>query len=355
MLIGKSTLGKQRKKIWIDFDNSPHVPFFRPIIGELERRDYEIMLTARNCFQVAGLVNLFNLDTKQIGRHYGRNKILKVGGTFYRALQLRHYVLREKPDLAVSHGSRAQILAANLLRMRSVVIYDYEYSKGLIFARPTFVLVPEVIPDSAIKMPPARTRKYPGIKEDVYVPEFSPNPQILKQLSLSNDDFIITVRPPATEAHYYSGESERLFRTVVEFLGHIEKARLVILPRSRKQEVVIRDTWRKWLSTGRIIIPKVVVDGLNLMWHSELVISGGGTMNREAAALGVPVYSIFRSKIGAVDRYLEAAGRLTLLENEEDARRKIVLERRKRYSKPRDKSMTTLNKIVGEIIAIIKN
>ena len=116
------------KKIWIDLDNSPHVPFFKPIIQELNRRGYEVMLTARDCFQVCGLADLFNLHYKRIGRHYGKNKILKVLGLFIRAVELAPTVLRESPDFALSHGSRSQLLLSSILRISSCIMADYEYT-----------------------------------------------------------------------------------------------------------------------------------------------------------------------------------------------------------------------------------
>src|SRR5262249_18050156 len=91
--------------------------------------------------------------------------------------------------------------------------------------------------------------------------------------------------------------------------------------------------------------------GLNLIWHSDLVISGGGTMNREAAALGVPVYSVFRGKIGAVDRYLSKMGRLVLLESSNEFPAKISLARRDRSVKPRNGNSAALNFIVKQIAA----
>src|SRR5262249_25544749 len=145
---------------------------------------------------------------------------------------------------------------------------------------------------------------------------------------LENQTLIVTIRPPANEAHYRSPESDLLFRTVMDFLGGRWDIKMVLLPRNQRQEESIRDSWPGLLATGQVIIPAKAVGGLNLIWHSDLVISGGGTMNREAAALGVPVYSIFRGKIGAVDHYLAKSGRLVLVESVEEVRTKIRLEPR---------------------------
>ncbi len=329
---------KGRNKIWIDLDNSPHVPLFKPIINELNRRGYECITTSRDCFQVAGLVDLHGLKCKTIGKHYGKNSLMKVFGLVYRGLQLMPSALKGKPLLALSHGSRSQHLAALLLGIPTIIMVDYEHVKMLPLAGSTWIITPEYIAAGSIKIDPLHMSTYPGLKEDVYVPEFRPNPAIVKELGLRGDHLIVTVRPPATEAHYHNPASESLFAEVIKHFGTMDKVTMVILPRNEKQADVIGRRWPEYISVGKAIIPDHVVDGLNLLWHSDLVISGGGTMNREAAALGVPVYSIFRGTIGAVDRYLAAQGRLVLLESPEDVRSKIIVERRDKSGKGRNRS-----------------
>ena len=344
------------KKIWIDLDNSPHVPLFKPIIDELKRRGYSVLLTARDCFQVCGLADLLNMHYTRIGRHYGKNKFLKVVGLVIRSMQMIPTVLRNKPVFALSHGSRSQLLLSSILRIPSCIMADYEYTQGLVFINPTWVIFPEMIPDDAIDLPAERIRKYPGLKEDIYVPDFKPSPEILRLLGLGKDDLVVTIRPPATEAHYHNPESDKLFYAVVEFLGHHPDVRMVILPRNEiKQTAFVKETWSEWCATGKIIIPAHVVNGLDLIWYSDLVVSGGGTMNREAAALGVPVYSIFRGKIGAVDRYLAESGRLILLENVEDVKTKIRLIPRDRSENFNHGNRTALQQIVDHIIAILES
>ena len=344
------------KKVWIDLDNSPHVPFFNPIINELNKKGYEVILTVRDCFQTCGLANLFGLNYRRIGRHYGKNKVMKVIGTLIRALQLLPNALRERPALTVSHGSRSQLITAWMLRIPSVIIFDYEYTQGLGFIVPGWVMAPGVIPDSNIVHNKGFALRYPGIKEDVYVPSFKPDPTILNKLAIKKDVIVVTIRPPATEAHYHNPESETLFFEVVELLGHNPDVQIVILPRNEiKQTTWIKNTWSGWCDTKKIIIPDHVVNGLDLIWYSDFVVSGGGTMNREAAALGVPVYSIFRGKIGAVDRYLSDEGRLTLLENAEDIRTKIKIARRDKSHEQAKANQGALNVIVNHITNILEN
>jgi len=168
-------------------------------------------------------------------------------------------------------------------------------------------------------------------------------------------DILVTIRPPATEAHYHNPEGQDLFRESVNFLSKRENICMVLLPRNERQKAYLQTEWPDLIKRRKLIVPENVVEGLNLIWNSDLVISGGGTMNREAAALGVPVYSIFRGKTGAVDRYLSDKGRLVLLESVEDINTKISLKKRVIPDYFEYKSNTTLNSIVDSITTLVKN
>ncbi len=344
-----------KKRVWIDLDNSPHVPFFIPITRELEARGYDVILTARDAYQVSDLVEFFGLRCEKIGRHFGKNKFLKVLGVCSRALHLMPFLIKKRPNLALSHGSRAQMLASSLLGISSVVIYDYEYAQKVVWFRPGWVIVPDVIPDQTIGLKKDHVLKYCGIKEDVYVPSFKPDPAVRRKLGLTEKDLVVTVRPPADEAHYHRPESDELFHAAVTYLAAQPDARMVLLPRNSRQEAHVRQLWPELLSTGKMVIPDHVLDGLNLIWFSDLVVSGGGTMNREAAALGVPVYSIFRGKTGAVDRYLAEQGRLTLLTSFDDLRSKMVLARRNTLAQPQNGHRPALGTIVDYVVAILES
>ncbi len=342
------------RKIWIDLDNSPHVPFFSPIIEELEKSGYSVVVTARDCFQVCDLADLLHINYRRIGRHYGKSTFWKLTGLCWRAMQLLPGMLRDRPQLALSHGSRSQLVVANLLRIPSVTLADYEFAKIWMLVRPTWVITPEIIPSEKMHCSKDRILKYPGIKEDVYVPRFKPDSTILSSLGLEPlSDLIVVVRPPATEAHYHRPESDELFTAVMNFLGSKSQVKMILLPRNEHQVADIRSRWGKLFTSGRILIPNRVTDGLNLIWHSDLVISGGGTMNREAAALGVPVYSIFRGEIGAVDRYLVSKGRLTLIERPEDVISKLVLCKRDRTPITDRQPSSALNAIVAHVETIL--
>jgi predicted glycosyltransferase len=164
---------------------------------------------------------------------------------------------------------------------------------------------------------------------------------------------VVTIRPPATAAHYRNSKSDKLFQAVIKFLASKENCKIIMLARTEEQDKAIRRMWRQYFRNGKIKIPNGVVNGLNLIWHSDLVISGGGTIIREAAALRVPAYSIFGGKIGAVDQHLADTGRLTLLRNDEDIHTKIVIDRRSQKTKSTDTMCVSLQNIVDEVVSLL--
>ena len=338
------------KKIWIDIDNSPHVPFFSPITSELAIRGYDLIITARDAYQVKELLNVYQLPAKIIGRHYGKHKIMKMAGCVYRMLQLAPLVMNKKPDVAVSHGSRSMLFLSKLLRIPLVTIFDYEFGQTNPSIKPDLVITPEIV--THVPFYQTRVLKYNGIKEDVYVPFFKPNSGLKSELGLDNESIIVTLRPPATEAHYHNSDSEILFDEVIDFLAEQKDIQMVVLPRNARQAETIKVRWARLYAKRKLIIPPPL-HGLSILWNSDVVISGGGTMNREAAALGVPVYSIFRGKMGAVDLYLEREGKLTFIQDRNDIRDKIDLKKRK--IQPIAQSNKVLDQIVSFIVLFLEH
>lgn len=344
-----------QKKIWIDIDNSPHVPFFIPIIERLRKRGHKVLLTARDSYQVCELLEFHHLDCKVVGTHWGKNRFLKTIGTLGRAARLVPLAYREKPDLAVSLVSRAQLLACRALGIPMAVTFDYEFVVKLQFLQPDWILVPDVMPEAGAGVAKKGVLRFPGLKEDVYVPSFQPDTCLRKQMGVAESDLLVTVRPPATEAHYHNPESDRLMEAALKFLVRQEGVRVALLPRNQRQSSLLQKQWAPDIATGKIFIPAHVMNGLNLIWNSDFVISGGGTMNREAAALQVPVYSIFRGRIGAVDRFLADSGRLALLERMEDINSKILVQRRDRTRREPSADSPTLRSISEAIISIAEH
>jgi len=271
-------------------------------------------------------------------------------------------ILREKPAISVSHGSRSSLVLSSVLGIPNLNIADYEYADHRLTTwigsvQKKWMLTPDVIPpDIFVKhgMPKDHVLHYPGIKEDVYTPFFKPDLSLKEKLGLQPNHIVVTIRPPATEAHYHNPESEKLLMAVFELLGARPDVKTVLLPRTPKQEADLRYARPDLFDSGKVVVPKHAVDGLDLIWCSDLVISGGGTMNREAAALGIPVYSLFRGTMGAVDKHLAETGRLVLLESVGDVHDKLKLV-------PRNKKLTThlaqrvtLDAVVDQICAILE-
>lgn len=343
-----------RKRIWVDLDNSPHVPFFRPIIEKLRERNYEVLVTARDAYQVRELIEFYGVSAKIVGRHYGKHKVLKALGTCWRALALTRVVRKQKPDLAICHGSRGLLLTCTLLRIPTVALMDYEFGAELPGIKPTWLMVPSVLSENQMGFSSGMI-KYPGLKEDVYLSTFQPDRTLRERLGIAADDVLIIVRPPATEAHYHNPDGDKLLTEVLNRFAHDRGIKILLLPRNKRQATELHSAWAGQIASGNLLIPEHAEDGLNLIWNSDLVISGGGTMNREAAAMGVPVYSIFRGKIGLVDHYLADQGRLVLLESVEDVRTKIKAVHREKLGPRADGTgSSTLEAIVRDIISLVE-
>ena len=310
-----------KMRIWIDLDNSPHAHFFPPIIRRLEEAGYRVVLTARRFGQVEEIAQSHGLDYVVIGQHRTpRLFVTRAGATVLRALRLAIFAYKNRSDIAVNHGSRAQVIAAWLLRIPVMAIYDYEFVYSELFSRmATKLLLPETIPSLTLENQRVNMKKvirYPGFKENVYLSGWHDSPAVIHDLKLDPDRLIITVRPPATWAHYQDPLSDVLFRALVERLRGDQDAQVVVLPRTREQGESLKRAYG--MDSLPFLVSEKSVDALSLMARSDAVLSGGGTMAREAAIIGTPAYSLFAGKPGAVDAALERAGRLTILRKIEE-------------------------------------
>lgn len=339
-----------RVKIWIDLDNTPHVPLFKPVIRELRHRGHRIITTARDAFQVRELAALLQVPTNLIGNHNGKSKVMKVAGLFIRAFQLAPSAIAEQPGLAVSHGSRAQLLISKILGIKTLLLTDYEHASWSPLWKPDWTMLPAAIRSEAVPMPADRVCHYDGIKEDMYVPDFRPDPKICTELLLHPDKVIVTVRPPANEAHYHNKKSDMLLVALMERLTSNDTVQIVLLPRNKRQQNQLKAASPHWFESRKTIVPEKAVDGLNLLWFSDAVVSGGGTINREAAALGVPVYSIFCGTPASVDLWLEKQNRLSILRTLNDVETRIRIEKRdKTFHNNQFSDTRVLNQVVDHI------
>ncbi len=317
--------------LWIDVDNSPHVPLFVPIIKRYQAENRPVLLTARQHSQTTELLQNAGLDGlyQVIGEHDGKSKVKKIVGLGRRAYQLAHYVKRAEKTVgrvgvALSHGSRSMVLAAKALGIPLITMYDYEHTETFIFNMfSDRVMIPDRIPDATldrIGLKPEKRVKYPGYKEELYLNYYESDADFLKKVSQENgvlinaDKIIVTLRPPASTANYHSEASDRLLETLLERLLGDESVFTIVLPRTPEQKNHLEQfIHARRLSTKQLLIPKRAVNGLDLAYHSDVLISGGGTMNREAALLGVPVYSIFAGVQGALDADMEKRGMIQFI------------------------------------------
>ena len=324
------------RSIWIDLDNAPHVPLFVPIIRHFRDSGINVIVTARDHAQTVELLRLKGLDGtfEVIGRHYGKSKLSKVRGLILRSLQLRSSIRKLQKagadiSVAVSHGSRSMALAARSLGMPILTMYDYEYTETSIFNRfSDKVLVPDGIPDEVldeIGLAAAKRLKYPGLKEELYVSGFRPNKdfrrQFLQQNGTEDSSGLVLglIRPPATTANYHAGGSEGLVDDVLELLLSADNTFTVIVPRSAEQGRQMADDLKTaGFQDTQYAILDDVVEGMDLVYAVDLLISGGGTMNREAALLGTPVYSIFTGRQGSLDAEMERRGVIRFIRNGKD-------------------------------------
>lgn len=322
------------KKIWIDLDNSPHVPLFRPVIREMEKRGVECVITSRDFAQTESLLEYWGIPHRKIGKHGGKRKLNKIGNLFVRANELRSYMKDKPVDLALSHGSRTQLVAAKMLGIRSVLMMDYEYTERVIFNYfSDHLLIPEYIPKERLNAARINTKKvvtYPGFKEELYLAGFKPDTELRQRLLAEGKEILVVVRPSAMSGNYHDPLSESILLAIMEKLAADPAVHPLVVHRTEKDRKFLEDNCGK-----RIDFLEEAVDGLQLIWSSDLFISGGGTMNREAALLGVPTYSIFTGRKPYLDEYLQEKGRLLFIDSLEkvdliDIARREIPERYER-------------------------
>lgn len=331
-------------RLWIDLANSPHVPFFRALVDRLNAAGHEVEITARDFAETVPLARDAGLTPQVIGKHGGREVSGKAGNLMSRALSLASWARRRRFDLAVSHNSYSQIVAARMLRTKAITLMDYEHQPAnhLAFRFASRIIVPASFPAGSLRRFGARVgkvRRYHGTKEDVYLAGFRPDPAFgarLCELGVNPDNVLVLMRPPAVEALYHRFQNT-LFDEALEQLLATENVRILLLPRNDAQRVKY---------STKAIVPSVPLPGPDLIAASDLVISAGGTINREAAALGVPTASIYAGKWAAVDEQLIKEGRLQRISANADLRNLVA--QKKPAAQPRNSA-----KVIEEILEFI--
>jgi predicted glycosyltransferase len=295
-------------RVWVDLTNSPHVLVMRPVIEELRRRDAEVTVTARDFAQTLALCERFGIEHTAIGRHRGGRVAAKALGLFDRSFALARWAKGRGFDIALGHGSNDITVAARLRGIPATTTFDYEYARVQHTVNCRLaqnVVVPDAIPPERLYPYGAKGKLHPyaGLKEEYYLADFEPDDAVVDQLGLRNPFFVVRTPPDVSLYHRFENP---LFGQVLERLR--DEGQVVVLPRTAQQRAELKG----------FIVPEGAVDAQTLVARADLVISAGGTMNREAVALGTPVYTTFEGRLGAVDERLIAEGRLRQLKAADD-------------------------------------
>jgi uncharacterized protein len=349
-------------RIWVDCTAAAHPLVLRPIVERLGQRGYEVEVTARDYGQTLGILDRLGIEHEAIGGHGGAGIHRKAAALGRRSAALWRWARGRRFDLGVGHGSVDLAAVGALLRVATVQMQDYEHAglqRQLAFRAARRVLVPEAIPPRAMRRAGARPEKlfrYPGLKEDYYLADFSPDPAVVAALGLdglgvsvdrSTDDRVLAVvRPPPETSAYH--ERNPIYDGVLDRLASTDRVATVLIPRTPPQGRAARERFARTGREAALVVPERAVDAQSLVAFSDLVVSAGGTMNREAVALGTPVYTIFSGRMGAVDERLIAEGRLAPLADPSE------LEMQKRQSQPGPRHPRDPDLLVEGILGTVK-
>ena len=297
-------------RIWIDFTASAHPLVFRPLVRLLEKQGHDVEITAREYAQTLQLIESHGMTATVIGQHGGRSSLGKARQLLARLKALRTWARPRGFDLALAHGSHELTMTARRLDIPSSTTFDYEWAwlqHQLGCRAATRVVVPASIPPERLAKyaaTPPKLQQYPGLKEEYYLSDFEPDDAVLRDWSIDPARVLVVLRPPP-DVSLYHRHSNPLFPMTLEHLGRLEEVDAFVIPRTEEQRDYVRS-----LDLPSVIVPERAVDAQSLIALADLVVSAGGTMNREAAALGVPVYTTYGGRLGGVDEQLIREGRL---------------------------------------------
>ena len=283
---------------------------FRPLVGLLREQGHDVEITTRDYGQTLQLLDLHGLEATVLGRHAGRSELAKARALGSRLRALRSWAKPRKFDLALAHGSHELTMSARALGVRSATTHDYEYAllqHHLGMRAANRVVVPDSIPLERFKrfgVKPPKLATYPGLKEEYYLSDFEPDPRVLEELRVDGDRVLVVLRPPPDVSQYHR-HGNPLFARTLDYVGALDNVHAVVVPRTEEQHDYVTG-----LRLPSVILPERAVDAQSLIAFADVVVSAGGTMNREAVALGVPVYTTFTGRLGGVDEALIREGRL---------------------------------------------
>ena len=303
-------------RVWFDCTAAAHPLVLKPVIDRFKERGDEVLVTARDYGQTVGILDLLGIEHRVVGRHGGGSKFGKATALAGRSARLGGVAWKFRPDLAVAHGSVDLALVSATLLIPSAQLQDYEFAglqRQIAFRIARRVLVPDTIPVERMAKVGAKGDKlvrYPGLKEDYYLAGFEPDPADITELGLDRERVLVVVRPPPETSEYHADNP--LYEQVIDRLAAADNVTAVVIPRTDSQAEKARAR-----NSANLVVPDHAIDAQSLIAYADLVVSAGGTMNREAVALGTPVYTTFAGKMGGVDEALIAQNKLLVLESAE--------------------------------------
>lgn len=301
-------------RVWVDCTAAAHPLVLAPIIRHLEAGGHEVSVTAREYGQTVGILDRLGIEHEVIGRHAGAGTAGKAAAVASRSLSLARWARGQGFELALAHGSVDIAVVSALLRIPLVQMQDYEFAgvqRQVAFRAARRVLVPDAISVEAMRRAgaaPAKLFRYPGLKEDYYLFGFAPDEAVFGELGLDRERVIAVVRPPPESSAYHA--QNPVYERLVDRLAGDEGAQAVVIPRTAGQRGALARR-----GAANLVVPDAAIDGQSLIALADLAVGAGGTMNREAAALGTPVWTLFSGRMGAVDERLIGDGRLRVLDD----------------------------------------
>jgi len=286
-----------------------HPLVLRPILERLGERGHEVAVTAREYGQTLGVLERLGIPFEAVGRHAGAGTVAKATAVARRSAALARWARGRRFDLALAHGSVDVAVVSLALRIPSVQMQDYEHAgiqRQVSWRVARRVIAPDAIPVNRMRRAgaaPGKLFRYPGLKEDYYLADFEPQVGVLDELGIDTAKVIVTVRPPPETSAYHA--ENPLYAGVLDHIAATPDATAVVIPRTDRQAAALRER-----RDPSLVVPKRAIDAQSLIALCDLVVGAGGTMNREAVALGTPAYTIFTGRFGAIDERLIADGRL---------------------------------------------
>ncbi len=300
--------------IWVDCTAAAHPLVLGPLIERFEQRGDEVLVTAREYGQTLGILERLGIPYTAVGEHGGASTLGKGRALAGRSAQLARVVWNRRPDLALAHGSVDLAVVSFLFRIPSAQMQDYEFAgwqRQIAFRAARRVLMPDSIPLERLRRIGAKEGKlvrYPGLKEEYYLAGFEPDGGVLEQLGLDREKVLVVVRPPPETSEYHARND--VYGAAIRHLAAADGVQAVVIPRTERQGEEVRS-----LGANNLLVPERAIDAQSLIAFADLVVSAGGTMNREAVALGTPVFTTFAGRMGGVDEALIAESRLRVLDD----------------------------------------